>query len=81
VDRDGFMADLQTAGVNVGLHFTAVHELTYYRERLGDFSADLAVATDASRRIVSLPLYPSLSDEDQGYVIDVVRRTARARRR
>lgn len=81
VDRDGFMAELQTAGVNVGLHFTAVHELTYYRERLGDFSADLAVATDASRRIVSLPLYPSLSDEDQGYVIDVVRRTARARRR
>jgi dTDP-4-amino-4,6-dideoxygalactose transaminase len=81
VDRDGFMAELQAAGVNVGLHFTAVHGLTYYREKLGDFDGDLPVATDVSRRIFSLPLFPSLAEEDQDYVIDVVRRTARARRR
>jgi dTDP-4-amino-4,6-dideoxygalactose transaminase len=80
-DRDGFMAELQAAGVHTGLHFTAVHELTYYRQRLGEHGAALPVATEASRRLVSLPLYPSLADEDQEHVIDVVRRLAHARRR
>jgi len=68
-------------GVSVGLHVAAVDELTYSRERLGDFSADRAVATDVSRPIMSLPLFRSLTDEDQAYVIDVLRHTARARRR
>ena len=81
VDRDGFMAELQSMGVHTGLHFTAVHELTYYRKHLGEFSAELPVATDVSGRIVSLPLYPALADEDQEHVVDAVRRLARARRR
>jgi hypothetical protein len=33
-DRNAFMAEVIGAGV--GLHFTAVHELTYYRQRFGD---------------------------------------------
>jgi dTDP-4-amino-4,6-dideoxygalactose transaminase len=81
VDRDGFIADLQAAGVSVGLHFTAAHELSYYRKRLGDHAADLPVATAASHSILSLPLYPSLTDEDQEYVIDAIQRIVRARRR
>jgi len=81
VDRDGFIGDLQAAGVSVGLHFIAAHELSYYRERLGHDGADLPVATDASRRILSLPLYPSLTDGDQRDVIDIVRRIVNARRR
>lgn len=81
VDRDGFIADLQAAGVSVGLHFTAAHELSYYRKRLGDHAAELPVATAASHSIVSLPLFPSLTDEDQDYVIDAIRRTVRARHR
>ena len=78
IDRDGVMAALLEAGIGVGLHFTAVHELTYYRERLGDLAASLPVATAASHRLFSLPLYPALSDDDVDRVaetvIDIVRR-------
>jgi len=81
IDRNGFMAAVLEAGVGVGLHFTAVHELTYYRQRLGDLRSALPNATDASRRIFSLPLYPGLSDEEQDHVIDVLRQVARAHRR
>jgi dTDP-4-amino-4,6-dideoxygalactose transaminase len=81
IDRDKFAAELQRAGVGVGFHFTAVHELSYYKERLGDFRADLPVATDTSRSILSLPLFPSLSNDDQDYVIECVLGTIRARRR
>lgn len=73
IDRDGFMAALLEAGIGVGLHFTAIHELTYYRERLGDLAARLPVATSASQRLFSLPLYPDLSDNDVDRVADTVR--------
>jgi dTDP-4-amino-4,6-dideoxygalactose transaminase len=81
IDRNGFMAAVLEAGVGLGLHFTAVHELTYYRQRLGDLRAVLPQATAASQRIFSLPLYPGLSDEEQDRVIDVLGEVARAHRR
>ena len=81
VDRNAFMAAVMDAGVGLGLHFTAVHELTYYRQRLGDQRAALPAATDASRRIFSLPLFPGLSDAEQDRVVAVLADTARAQRR
>jgi dTDP-4-amino-4,6-dideoxygalactose transaminase len=81
IDRDEFAIELQALGVGIGFHFIAVHELTYYRRHLGEFSVELPVATAASRSLLSLPLFPSLEEADQDYVIDRVRRIARARRR
>ncbi|MGD9762557.1 MAG: DegT/DnrJ/EryC1/StrS family aminotransferase [Candidatus Binatia bacterium] len=76
LDRNAFMAEVMAAGVGLGLHFTAVHELSYYRRRLGDLRAALPAATDASRRLFSLPLYPGLSDADQDRVVDVLAKVA-----
>jgi len=80
-DRDPFATELRALGTGVGFHFTAVHELTYSRRHLGEFSAELPVATAASRSLLSPPLFPSLDKEDQDNVIDCVRRIDRARRR
>jgi dTDP-4-amino-4,6-dideoxygalactose transaminase len=77
IDRNGFMAAVLEAGVGLGLHFTAVHELTYYRERFGDLRAALPVATDASARLFSLPLFPGLTDAEHDHVIAVLADTAR----
>ncbi len=77
IDRNSFMAEVIGAGVGLGLHFTAVHELTYYRERYGDLSGELPVATDASQRVFSLPLFPGLTDAEQDRVIEVLEATAR----
>jgi dTDP-4-amino-4,6-dideoxygalactose transaminase len=81
IDRNAFMAAVMDAGVGLGLHFTAVHELTYYRKRLGDLRAALPVSTDVSQRLFSLPLFPGLSDAEQDRVIEVVDQVARANRR
>jgi dTDP-4-amino-4,6-dideoxygalactose transaminase len=81
IDRNEFMAAVMEAGVGLGLHFTAVHELTYYRARLGDLRGALPVATEASRRLFSLPLFPGLSDAEQDRVIEVLADTVRAYRR
>ena len=76
-DRNAFMSEVIAAGVGLGLHFTAVHELTYCRQRLGDLRATLPVATDASARIFSLPLFPGLSEAEQDRVVEVVAEVAR----
>jgi dTDP-4-amino-4,6-dideoxygalactose transaminase len=81
IDRNGFMTEVMAAGVGLGLHFTAVHELSYYRRRFGDRSRELPVATDVSGRIFSLPLYPSLSEEDVDSVVEILCSTARSHRR
>jgi dTDP-4-amino-4,6-dideoxygalactose transaminase len=81
IDRNTFMAAVMDAGIGLGLHFTAVHELTYYRERLGDLRAALPTATDASHRIFSLPLFPGLSEAEQDRVVEVLADTARTHRR
>lgn len=77
IERNAFMAEVIGAGVGLGLHFLAVHELTYYRRTLGDLRAQLPVATDASARIFSLPLYPGLSDAEQDRVVEVLADVAR----
>jgi len=80
VDREQFMAEVQEAGIGLGLHFLAVHRLSYYRRRFGDLDEELPVATDASGRIFSLPLYPLLSEADVDEVCSVLRRTVAAHR-
>ncbi|MBX3025437.1 DegT/DnrJ/EryC1/StrS family aminotransferase [bacterium] len=81
IDRNAFMAEVIAADVGLGLHFTAVHELTYYRRLLGDLRPVLPVATDASARLFSLPLFPGLSDAEHDRVVEVVADVARRHRR
>lgn len=81
LDRNGFMGEVMAAGIGLGLHFTAVHELTYYRQRLGDLRASLPVATAASARLFSLPLFPGLGEAEQDRVVEVLADVAARHRR
>lgn len=80
VTRDQVIAELKENGVAPGLHFVPLHLQTLYRPMVGHPSR-LAVATDAFQRILSLPLYPDMTDTDVTTVVDaladVVRRHAR----
>lgn len=52
-ERKAIMAEGMEAGVALGLHFLAAHELTYYRARFGDLRAARPVASDAAARLFS----------------------------
>jgi dTDP-4-amino-4,6-dideoxygalactose transaminase len=72
-DRDRFMQLMTQQGIGTGLHFTAVHLHDYYRSRYGYRPGDLPNTEWASDRVVSLPLYPSMSDQDVGRVCEAIR--------
>jgi perosamine synthetase len=73
ITRDEFIRRLKARGIATSVHFIPLHLHPYYRDTLGYRPDDFPNATAAYRRIVSLPLYPGLSDEDVARVVDEVR--------
>jgi perosamine synthetase len=73
VDRGEFIRRLNQAGVGTSVHYTPLHRHPLYRDRFGYRPQDLPVANSVYERIISLPIYPGLSDEDLQYVIDAVK--------
>ncbi|HHT9117298.1 MAG TPA: DegT/DnrJ/EryC1/StrS family aminotransferase [Candidatus Hypogeohydataceae bacterium YC38] len=72
VDRAEFIQKLQEENIGTSVHFIPLHLHPYYRQRYGYRKGDFPVAEDVYERIVSLPLYPMLTEEDVEYVIRAV---------
>lgn len=72
--RDQILNEIQAEKVGVGVHFRSVHLHPYYQETFGFRRGMLPRTEEAGDRVVSIPLYPGLSQPDQEYVIEVVRR-------
>ncbi len=70
IDRSQFIQELHAHNIGTSVHFIPVHLHPYYQERFGYRRGDLQQAEQLFDRIVSLPLYPSMTDED---VQDVIR--------
>ena len=69
MDRDAFMQGMKERNIGTGLHYRAVHLYPYYREHFGFKRGDFPNAETISDRIVSLPLFPAMTDADQDRVI------------
>lgn len=72
IDRDRFMAELKALNIGSGLHYKAIHHHSWYRENLPVTDTELPNASYASDRILSLPLFPGMSDNDANDVITAV---------
>ena len=74
IDRSAFIKELNQAGIGTSVHYTPLHMHPYYRETFGYRPEDLPVASSVYERIISLPIYPALSDVDVEYIADTVKR-------
>lgn len=81
VSRDRFIDELRRRNIGTSVHFIPAHLHAYYRERYGFHPQDFPVASREYGRIISLPLYPSMSDEDVEDVIQAVGEVIEAHRR
>lgn len=61
--RQKFIAAMKDQGIIVGIHYPAIHLFTYYK-RAGYCSGDFPQAEDISARIVTLPLFLEMTEED-----------------
>jgi dTDP-4-amino-4,6-dideoxygalactose transaminase len=66
------MAELKERNIGCGLHYSAAHEFSWYREHFGWQPEDFPEAHFVSERIVSLPLFPDMTEADRGDVVQAV---------
>jgi dTDP-4-amino-4,6-dideoxygalactose transaminase len=81
IGRDEVIQELNAAGIGTSVHFIPLHEHSYYRDVLGVRASELPVATREWQRVISLPLYPELTDDDVERVADSLRGILRRHRR
>ncbi|EPI2799156.1 UDP-4-amino-4,6-dideoxy-N-acetyl-beta-L-altrosamine transaminase [Citrobacter koseri] len=63
---------LRDKGIGVNVHYIPVHTQPYY-EQLGHKAGDYPIAENYYSRAISIPMYSTLSDEEQNYVIKCIR--------
>lgn len=73
INRNHFMARLSDYNIGYGYHYPAAHLLTYIKERFKTHRGLLPQTELASERIVSLPLYPDMVEDDVSYVCEAIK--------
>ena len=81
IDRDRFMEELKTHNIGSGLHYKAIHHHAWYRQHLNLPDSALPNASYASERILSLPLFPKMTDDDARDVVAAVKAVIATHRR
>ena len=71
-DRKGLYDFLHENGIYAQIHYVPLHLMPYYQER-GNKKGDLPVVEDYYEHCLSLPMFPTLTDEEQVYVIEKVK--------
>ncbi len=62
--RDKVFRTMRARGIGVNVHYIPVHLHPFYRERFGTRPGQLPVAEEAYNEILTLPLFPRMSEGD-----------------
>jgi dTDP-4-amino-4,6-dideoxygalactose transaminase len=73
-DRDRILEGLRSAGIGAALHYPTPIHLTGAFRYLGLARGDFPVAERAATEILSLPMFPHLTERQQVRVVDTLRR-------
>jgi perosamine synthetase len=73
INRNAFIDGLKDAGVGCSVHWRPLHLHPYYQSTFGWRPEDLPVATGIWERLVSLPIFPGMRQEEVEHVVDAVR--------
>ncbi|RFS17252.1 UDP-4-amino-4,6-dideoxy-N-acetyl-beta-L-altrosamine transaminase [Emticicia sp. C21] len=70
-NRLGLYNYLREHKIFAQIHYIPTHLMPYYQQ-LGSKVGDQPIAEEYYRHCISLPMYPTLTDEEQNYVIETV---------
>src|SRR6185295_14718677 len=80
LDRGRFIEELKNARIGASVHFIPLHRQPYYRESLSLRPESFPMAERFYEGLVSLPLYPKMTDEDLNDVVEAVTKIVAASR-
>ena len=74
IGRDAFIERMADLGINCSVHFIPLHLHSYWRKKLNVSEAMFPQSQKAFEQLVTLPMFPSMTDKMQSYVINAVKR-------
>jgi len=77
-NRDHFVNELKKEGIVISVHYMPLHLTEYYKQKYSMKVFDYSVALGCFQRVMSLPMYASLTDEEVIRVCDAVKKVAAA---
>ena len=72
VSRDEVLNEIQKRGIGVAVHFRSLHLQPFFKQNFNYKKGMFPQAEYLSDRVISLPLYPKMTDEDVSRVIETV---------
>ena len=72
IDRNRFIEELKKRGIGTSVHFIPLYRFTYYKERFGYTPKEFPNSEWVFERVLSLPIYPGMTEEEIGYVVENV---------
>lgn len=72
VHRDVIISQMKDHNIGLGFHYQAVPLFTYYRQTYGYKEGDFPYAEDFANRAMTLPLFPTMTEQDQDDVIEAL---------
>lgn len=81
ISRDEFALELKKENIGTGIHFPALHLQPYYKQNFGYKPEDLPNSTFVSNRILSLPLFNNMEEEDVCDVVTAVKKVLSAHKK
>jgi UDP-4-amino-4,6-dideoxy-N-acetyl-beta-L-altrosamine transaminase len=72
IDKQTIFAKMRKLEINLNLHYIPVHTQPYYQE-IGFKKGDFPVSEQYYKEVFTLPLYYSLTDKQQDYIVESLR--------
>jgi len=73
-NRDHFVNELKKEGVKVSVQYMPLHLTNYYKSKYSMKVFDYSVALGSFQRVMSLPIYSSLTDEELDRVVEAIKK-------
>jgi len=70
LSRDELFVKLSKQGIGLSVHYTPLHLLSFYKKTLGHNLGDFPNAERAYKQVLSLPLFPTMTQEQIDYVAE-----------
>ena len=72
ITRNELIEKINKRGIGTSVHYIPVHMHSYYAEKYGYEPSDYPVAKDLSETVITLPLYPALTNGQVTYIIKTI---------
>ena len=70
IGRDLIINKLDEVGIGTSVDYLPVHMHSYYSKKYGWRPEDFPLSYELSKKVISLPIYPLLKDDEIKYIID-----------